>query len=162
MTKKQKPLDKSSQRVQKFLKIQGAKTQIIELPQEIRTAVEAANAIGCQLGQIAKSLIFKIKSNHQPLLVITSGANQVNERKIVDHVGSPIKIADADFVQQKTGFVIGGVPPIGHLQPIKTFIDQDLLRHQEIWAAAGHPKTVFKITPQELVRITQGRVIEVT
>ena len=100
---------------------------MVELPASTRTSVEAAQAIGCQVGQIAKSLVFKTGDSQQPVLVITSGANRVDEARISALLGEPIGKADADFVRKHTGFVIGGVPPVGHTELLKTFIDEDLL-----------------------------------
>jgi prolyl-tRNA editing enzyme YbaK/EbsC (Cys-tRNA(Pro) deacylase) len=135
--------------------------QVVELPASTRTAVEAAQAIGCQVGQIVKSLIFKGKRSEQPILVVASGANRVNEKKIEALIGEPLGKADADFVRQHTGFVIGGVPPAGHSEHLNTFIDQELLQYSEIWAAAGTPNAVFRLSPADLVKMTQGRVVEI-
>jgi prolyl-tRNA editing enzyme YbaK/EbsC (Cys-tRNA(Pro) deacylase) len=113
------------------------------------------------VGQIAKSLVFKGATTRQAVLVITSGSNRVDEKKLSERIGEPVLKADADFVRQQTGFAIGGVPPVGHAQPIAVFIDEDLLPYSEIWAAAGTPQAVFRLTPQELQKITNGRVIRV-
>lgn len=156
-----KPLSIDAQRVQDTLKNLGFSYQVIELSQTTRSASEAAKAIGCQIGQIAKSLIFKTKNTQKPILVIASGSNRVNEKRIADLVHEPVKKADANFVHQKTGFVIGGVPPVGHLEKIRTFIDEDLMQHKEIWAAAGSPTAVFKLIPLDLVKMTDGRVISI-
>ena len=126
-----------------------------------RSAQDTARAVGCEVGQIAKSLVFKGATTRQAVLVITSGSNRVDEKKLSDRIGEPILKADADFVRQQTGFAIGGVPPVGHEQPIAVFIDEDLLTYSEIWAAAGTPQAVFRLTPQELQKITSGRVIRV-
>ena len=116
---------------------------------------------GCEVGQIAKSLVFKGATTRQAVLVITSGSNRVDEKRLSERIGEPVLKADADFVRQQTGFSIGGVPPVGHTQPIAVFIDEDLLTYSEIWAAAGTPQAVFRLTPQELQKITNGRVIRV-
>ena len=158
----EKPLSLSAQKVQKALKEQGFTLEVVELPDSTRTAVDAAQAIGCQLGQIVKSLVFKAKHSERPILVEASGPNRVNERAIEALIGEPLGKADADFVRQRTGFVIGGVPPLGHAEPLQTFIDQDLLGYAEIWAAAGTPNGVFRLTPNDLVRMTGGQVIEIT
>jgi prolyl-tRNA editing enzyme YbaK/EbsC (Cys-tRNA(Pro) deacylase) len=118
--------------------------------------------VGCQLGQIVKSLVFKGKRSERPILVIASGTNRVNERAIEVLIGEPLGKADADFVRQRTGFSIGGVPPVGHTEPLLTFVDQDLLAFDEIWAAAGTPNAVFRLTPQDLARMTGGQVIKIT
>jgi len=157
-----KTLSASAQRFQDALKGLGFSLQVVELPDSTRTAVEAAQAIGCQLGQIVKSLVFKAKRSERPVLVIASGTNRVNERVIEALIGEPLGKADADFVRQRTGFVIGGVPPVGHTEPLQTFVDQDLLAFDEIWAAAGTPNAVFRLTPHDLVRMTGGEVIKIT
>jgi len=137
----------------------GLSTQVRELPASTRTALEAAQAVGCQVGQIAKSLVFRAKRTARPILVIASGANRVDEGRMAQYVGEPLEKADAAFVRQHTGFVIGGVPPVGHAEPLPTFIDEDLLQYEEIWAAAGTPNAVFPLTPSDLVRITGGQVV---
>jgi len=133
----------------------------VELAQTTRTAAEAAAAIGCQVGQIAKSLVFRGKQSHRPILVIASGPNRVSEANLGELVGEPIERADADYVRQRTGFAIGGVPPVGHLETLLTFVDEDLLRYEDIWAAAGNPHAVFKLSPSDLVRMTGGQVVAV-
>lgn len=155
-------LSPSAQRVQDALESLGLRLPVVELPDSTRTAAEAAQAIGCTVGQIAKSLIFKTKITGRPVLVITSGANRVHEKRISQVLGEKIGKADADFVRKHTGFTIGGVPPVGHLQALTTFIDEDLLKHEEIWAAAGTPNAVFRLTGDDLVRATGGKVISVT
>ena len=154
-------LSTSAQRVQDALMKLGLTLQVIELPDSTRSAAEAAEAIGCSVGQIAKSLIFKTRNSQEPILVIVSGPNRVDEKKIGALVGEMITKPDADFVRQHTGFSIGGVPPVGHNQPITTFIDQDLLAFDEIWAAAGTPNAVFCLTGDDLARATGGQVVGV-
>jgi prolyl-tRNA editing enzyme YbaK/EbsC (Cys-tRNA(Pro) deacylase) len=156
----QKPLSASAQKVQDALSARGMTLQVVELPGSTRTAQEAAQAIGCDVGQIVKSLVFKGKRSAKPVLVIASGGNRVNEQKIEALIGEPLGKADADFVRQQTGFVIGGVPPVGHNQPLLTYVDADLLQYSEIWAAAGTPHAVFRLTPQELCELTGGDVLE--
>ena len=126
-----------------------------------RSAEDAARAVGCEVGQIVKSLIFESTQSHQPVLVVTSGANRANEKTIGQNLAESIKMADPEFVREMTGFSIGGVPPVGHRHPLKIFIDEDLLQYEEIWAAAGTPHAVFKLTPDELKMITNGTVISV-
>jgi prolyl-tRNA editing enzyme YbaK/EbsC (Cys-tRNA(Pro) deacylase) len=155
-------LSPSALRVQQALHDIGLSLDVIELPASTRTSQEAAQAIGCQVGQIAKSIIFKSQTNNRPIMVIASGPNRVNEGTIGDLVGETIGKADADFVRQHTGFVIGGVPPLAHTEQLETFIDQDLLQYPEIWAAAGTPHAVFRLTPADLLRMTPGKVIKVT
>ena len=154
-------LSTSAQRVQDALTKLGLTLQVVELPGRTRSAAEAAEAIGCTVGQIAKSLIFKTKGSERPVLVIASGPNRVNEKKIAALLGEKITKADADFVRQHTGFAIGGVPPVGHPGSIDTFIDEDLLAYDEIWAAAGTPHAVFRLSGEDLVRATGGQVVGV-
>jgi prolyl-tRNA editing enzyme YbaK/EbsC (Cys-tRNA(Pro) deacylase) len=151
-------LSASARKVQQALQALGLDLQVVELPGSTRTALEAAQAVGCQVGQIVKSLVFKAKRSQRPVLVIASGPNRVDERRVEALIGEPLGKADADFVRQQTGFVIGGVPPIGHAQQIETFIDEDLLQYEEIWAAAGTPHAVFRLTPADLVQMTGGHV----
>jgi prolyl-tRNA editing enzyme YbaK/EbsC (Cys-tRNA(Pro) deacylase) len=155
-------LSQSAMKVQQALNTFGMQLEVIELPASTRTAQEAAQAIGCQVGQIAKSLIFQALTSHKPIMVIASGSNRVSEKVIEGLIGEAIGKADADFVRQRTGFVIGGVPPVGHTEPMDSFIDQDLSQYHEIWAAAGTPHAVFRLTPDDLIRITAGMVIKVT
>ena len=154
-------LSASAQRVQNALTELGLTLQVVELPESTRSAAEAAEAIGCTVGQICKSLIFKTSVSERPVLVIASGPNRVVENKIAALVGERITKADADFVRAHTGFAIGGVPPVGHTERITTFIDEDLLAYDEIWAAAGTPHAVFRLSGDDLVRATGGRVIGV-
>jgi len=161
MTNDKGSLSKSAQRVQEALERLGLALQVVELPSSTRTAQEAAQAIGCDVAQIAKSLIFNTRISQRPILVIASGSNRVNEKKIAGLVGEKVAKADADFVRQFTGFAIGGVPPVGHLQPIETYIDEDLLVFDEIWAAAGTPHAVFCLTGDDLLALTEGKVVPV-
>lgn len=125
-----------------------------------RTAQEAADALGVTLGQIAKSVIFRRQSDGVAVLVVTSGDRRVDEKRVAAQVG-PLGRADADFVKAATGFSIGGVAPLAHLQAPVTLIDRDLLRYTEIWAAAGHPNGVFRLSPDELLRLTGAPVADV-
>jgi prolyl-tRNA editing enzyme YbaK/EbsC (Cys-tRNA(Pro) deacylase) len=150
------PLAESSQKVQSALRAHGLACEVIEMPGTTRTAQEAAAAIGCQLAEIAKSLVFRAKQSDRAILVIASGVNRVDEKKLGQLVGEPVERASPEFVRERTGFVIGGVPPCGHLQPLETYLDEDLLSKEKIWAAAGTPFSVFKLTPADLERITPG------
>jgi len=154
-------LSSSAQRVQDALTNLGLTLQVVELPASTRSAAEAAEAIGCSAGQIAKSLIFKTKGSGKPILVIASGVNRVDEKKISALLGEKITKSDADYVRQHTGFVIGGVPPVGHTERIITYIDVDLLEYDEIWAAAGTPNAVFRLESDDLVSATGGQVVSV-
>lgn len=152
-------LSPSAQKVQDFLASKGYSHTVIEHNQSTRTSAEAAAAIGCTVAQIAKSLVFITRRSKEPVMVIASGINRVNARNIGETLGEPIERADPDFVHAVTGYAIGGVPPIGHNQPVVTFIDEDLLLHQTIWAAAGAPTAVFELTPDELINMTGGTVM---
>jgi prolyl-tRNA editing enzyme YbaK/EbsC (Cys-tRNA(Pro) deacylase) len=162
MVKDMSQLSKSAGKVQAALREMGVELVVTELPGSTRTAAEAAQAIGCQVGQIAKSIVFQAASSGRPVLVVASGSNRVNEVSLAGRIGENIKKADPEFVLQHTGFVIGGVPPVGHSERIETFIDQDLLQYKEIWAAAGNPHAVFRLTPDVLVRMTGGVVLKVS
>ena len=155
-------LSGSAQRVQDALRAKGFGFEVVELPQSTRSAAEAAQAVGCQVAQIAKSLVFRAIESGRPVLVIASGANRVNERRLGELIGERVGKADADFVREATGFAIGGVPPVGHAQPVETLIDEDLLRYDEIWAAAGTPNAVFRLVPGDLVKMTGGRLVAIT
>jgi prolyl-tRNA editing enzyme YbaK/EbsC (Cys-tRNA(Pro) deacylase) len=151
----------SVERVQQALRALGFNHDVVELGASARTAADAARAVGCRVDQIAKSLVFRLRDSGRPLLIVTSGANRVDETKVAAIVGEPLERASADFVRAETGFAIGGVAPIGHARPVVTLVDEHLLRFDEIWAAAGHPNTVFRLTPDDLVRMTGGRVVAV-
>lgn len=154
-------LKKSVQVVQDSLIAKGYGNKIIELSDSARTAKDAANALGCEVDQIAKSIVFKLKESNNALLVIASGSNRINEKHIGKILGEVLDKADAAFVKEKTGYVIGGVSPIIQDATIKVIIDEDLLQYKEIWGAAGHPKAVFQMTPSELVQLTDGEVLNV-
>lgn len=155
------PLKDSAQRVQQALAAAGFDFQVREFPASTRTSQEAAAAIGCDVAQIAKSLIFHARQSDRPVLIMASGANRVDERAAGRLLGEKLGRADADFVRARTGFAIGGVPPVGHLEPPLALIDADLMELAEIWAAAGTPNAVFRLTPQALVALTGGRVAAV-
>jgi len=154
-------LSPSAQKVQEFLRGMGLANTVVELQSTTRTSAEAAQAVGCRVEQIAKSIVFQGKQTHRPILVIASGPNRVNEKKIEEFISEPLRKADADYVRKHTGFVIGGVPPVGHLEKLAIFIDEDLLEYGEIWAAAGSPNAVFQLTPSDLIKMTGGRVISI-
>ncbi len=154
-------LSESARKVQAALQALGLPCQVVELPASTRTAPEAAQAVGCQVGQIVKSLVFRTQSSRRAVLVLVSGSNRVNEDRLAEVVGEAVVKAEAEFVREQSGFAIGGVPPVGHHRPLPTYIDQDLLQYAEVWAAAGTPHAVFKLNPHELPRITGGEVIKV-
>ena len=151
----------SAQRVQDVLTQHGLDLKVIEFKELTRTAQEAANAIGCEVGQIAKTLIFRGKTTSKPICVIASGKNRVDEKKIVQYMGEEIEKPDAEYVLQHTGFAIGGIPPIGYQLETKPLIDEDLMAYAEIWAAAGTPHSVFRLTPSDLLKITNGREVNI-
>jgi prolyl-tRNA editing enzyme YbaK/EbsC (Cys-tRNA(Pro) deacylase) len=138
-------------RVQALL---GAQYEVLELDESTRSAAEAAAAIGCQVAQIAKSLIFRTVRSDRSVLVVASGVNRVDEETVAELVGDPIEQADPKFVRERTGFSIGGVPPVGHSTPPITIIDEGLRQFDIIWAAAGTPRSVFALTPDQLAAMT--------
>jgi prolyl-tRNA editing enzyme YbaK/EbsC (Cys-tRNA(Pro) deacylase) len=155
-------LSASAQKVQDALRRFGVSCKVVELPGSTRTSKEAAEAVGCKVEQIAKSIVFRGKQTGKPILVVASGSNRISEKKLRDLVSEPVKKADADFVREQTGFVIGGVPPVGHVKPLDIFIDEDLLKYGEVWAAAGTPHAVFQLTSSELAQITAGKVVNIS
>lgn len=154
------PLPEGVQRVAKVLQDHGHPHPPRMLDGAARTAQQAADALGISVGQIAKSIIFRRKSDDAAVLVITSGDRRVDEKKVDAIVGKTGR-ADAEFVKSRTGYSIGGVSPIAHTQPPVTLIDRELFRFDEIWAAAGHPHGVFKLRPQDLERLTGAPVADV-
>jgi prolyl-tRNA editing enzyme YbaK/EbsC (Cys-tRNA(Pro) deacylase) len=155
------PLKPSAQKVQDALRAAGFANEVVELPDSTRTSAEAAAAVGCTVGQIVKSLVFRAETSGRAVLVVASGAHRVDEKRIAAEVGEPIGRASPDLVREQTGYAIGGVPPVGHPMPLLTIVDEALLGYAEIWAAAGHPNAVFRLIPDELVRMTAGRVARV-
>jgi prolyl-tRNA editing enzyme YbaK/EbsC (Cys-tRNA(Pro) deacylase) len=151
----------SAERVRQALAGLGLVPDIKEFSETTRTSAEAAAAIGCTVAQIAKSVVFRAVGLNRVVLVMASGANRVDEKLVGAAVGDRIAKADATFVRDKTGFAIGGVAPVGHTEKPVTLIDEDLLQHAEIWAAAGTPNSVFRLTPQALIDMTGGRVIAI-
>ena len=146
------------------LKVQavlGDRFQVLEFDASTRTAADAAAAIGCEVAQIAKSLIFRGERSGRAVLIIASGVDRVDEKKAAAAVGEPIGRADADFVREATGFAIGGVPPVGHKTKSIVLIEESLMQLDEIWAAAGTPNAVFRLTPSDLVQLTGGRTVAV-
>jgi prolyl-tRNA editing enzyme YbaK/EbsC (Cys-tRNA(Pro) deacylase) len=153
-------LSNSANRVQEFLSAKGFSFDVRELPGSTRTAGEAADSIGCTVAQIAKSLVFKETRTQRPVLVVASGANRVSLNKIETATGWKLARADGNYVKEKVGFAIGGVPPVGHTQPLATLLDIDLRKHETIWAAAGTPFAVFKLRPADLEPLTDGKWID--
>jgi prolyl-tRNA editing enzyme YbaK/EbsC (Cys-tRNA(Pro) deacylase) len=139
----------------------GLDGEIVELPGAARTARAAADYLGCDVGQIANSLVFRAQASDGAVLVMSSGAKRVDLARLSALVGEPIGKADADFVRSRTGFVIGGVAPVGHTGVLKKFVDRSLAAYDAIWAAAGHPHTVFRLTYAQLLAITGGAEVDV-
>jgi prolyl-tRNA editing enzyme YbaK/EbsC (Cys-tRNA(Pro) deacylase) len=139
----------------------GERFTVLEFEAGTRTAADAAAAIGCTVAEIAKSLVFRTATSGRPVLVVASGDKRVDENKAAAAVGEKIGRADAAFVREATGFAIGGVPPVGHARPPIVLIDETLLRFDNIWAAAGTPNAVFRLTPADLVALTGGLVVDV-
>jgi len=141
-------------RVAQCLRDAGLEPRVVEFEQPTRTSAEAAAAIGCEVAQIAKSIVFRGTQSGQAIVVVASGTNRVSEAKVSVLVDEALARADADFVRDATGYAIGGVAPIGHAKPVKLLLDEDLRRYGEIWAAGGTPFSVFPLTPEGLQRIT--------
>ena len=154
-------LSSSAQKVQDKLKSLGYNYTVIEHAESTRTAQEAAERAGCELGQIVKSLIFRGKESGKPILVLTSGANRVDEKRIGEYAGEALGRADADFARAVTGFAIGGVPPVGHSQEIETYMDEDFLQYETVWAAAGTPNAIFQLKTSDLQKMTDANVARV-
>ncbi|WP_243638060.1 YbaK/EbsC family protein [Rubrobacter taiwanensis] len=151
-------LPPSAQRVQEELKSRGYPHRVVETEETTRSAEEAARAVGCGVGQIVKSLVFRGRDSGRPILILASGANRVDVAKIGKLAGEPVEKPDAKFVREHTGFAIGGVPPVGHPERLQTYIDEDLMRYGEVWAAGGTPNHVFRLAPNELADMTGGKV----
>jgi prolyl-tRNA editing enzyme YbaK/EbsC (Cys-tRNA(Pro) deacylase) len=153
-------LPASAQRVQDALAAAGVESHVIELSVAARTSQQAADALGIDVGQIAKSLIFRAVDSGRAVLVIAAGDRRVDEAKIAARLGEAIERAKPEFVREYSGFAIGGVAPLGHAKAMTTFIDTSLRRFDVVWAAGGTPHCVFPITPDELVRVSGGDEIE--
>jgi prolyl-tRNA editing enzyme YbaK/EbsC (Cys-tRNA(Pro) deacylase) len=149
----------SVERVRDALARAGLADTIVELPGAARTARAAADYLGCDVGQIANSLVFRAQKRDAALLVMSSGARRVDVARLAAAAGEPVGKADAEFVRRHTGFVIGGVAPVGH-GLTQTYVEKSLAAYGELWAAAGHPHTVFRLSYQELVRITAGTEVD--
>jgi len=151
----------SIQRVQKALEELGIPVSVVELPASTRTAEEAAAAANCQVSQIVKSLVFLTIENQEPILILTSGANKVNEKIVGGQIGKEILFARPDFVREQTGFTIGGVSPYGLIKEIPIYLDRDLLDHSIIWVAAGSHHAIISLQPEILLNTTSCQVISV-
>ena len=155
-------LSDSAKRVQDFLHAKGFSFEVKELPGSTRTAQEAADSIGCSVSQIAKSLVFKDTETDRPILVIASGSNRVDVMKIQKSTRLKLGRADGNYVKNRVGYAIGGVPPVGHIEPLETILDPDLKKYEVIWAAAGTPFAVFQLKPGDLEALTKGRWINLS
>lgn len=151
-------MSKSLKRVAAALDAAGIASRIMEFPSETRTAQQAADAAGCALDQIVKSIIFAGETSGHVALFLTAGGNRVDDTKASALAGEPLGRADADLVRSETGFAIGGVAPLGHIAPVRTWIDPRLAAFPLVWAAAGTPRHIFSIAPEALIRVTGGTV----
>ncbi len=152
------PLPPSAQKIQDLLFAKGLDLKVVTFPESTHTAQEAADAIGCQVAEIAKSIALATVATNRLVIVITSGINRVSIDKVSAMVGEKVKRANADFVKENTGFAIGGVPPIGHSEPATILIDEDLMQFERIFAAAGMPNAVFGLSPAQLAELTDGLI----
>jgi prolyl-tRNA editing enzyme YbaK/EbsC (Cys-tRNA(Pro) deacylase) len=157
----QPTLSDAAQRVQDALREAGFTNSVLELAVAVKTAAAAAEAVGCTPAQIVKSLVFQRVTSGAPVLVVASGANRVSEAKLEALLGEPVRMGPPKFVREVTGYAIGGIPPLGHAQKLDTIVDAHLMTLDGLWAAAGHPNSLFALTPDELARMTGGRVAEV-
>ena len=148
-------------RIAQLVNDAGIESQVVEFEQTTRTSAEAAAAVGCEVAQIAKTIVFRGKTSGLAIVVVASGANRVSEKKVEALVGEALGRADADFVRDATGFAIGGVAPVGHTKPIKMLLDEDLRQFESIWAAGGTPFAVFPLTPAQLRDLTRAEWADV-
>ena len=154
-------LSEAAQRVQDALRAAGFTNLVLELNAPVKTAAAAADAVGCATEQIVKSLVFQGAASGVPVLVVASGGHRVSETKLAALLGEPVTMGPPKLVREVTGFAIGGIPPIGHARKLDTIVDAHLMTLAALWAAAGHPNSLFALTPDELMRMTGGRVAEV-
>lgn len=157
-----KPTNATAIKFQELLKEMGLSGEVVEFEETTRTAADAAAAIGCAVGQIVKSIIFRAHPSGKAVLVLTSGANRVDEKLVEAVIGEKLGKADADFVRAATGFAIGGVPPFGYERFEHAYMDENLQHYEEIWAAAGTPNAVFPLKPGDLLQHTQAKTMRVS
>jgi Cys-tRNA(Pro) deacylase len=154
-------LSPSAKRIQDYLVSRGYDFKVIEFLESTRTSAEAAERVGCEVGQIVKSLVFCGHNSGKAVLVLACGANRVDVRKLANLIGEPVDRAKPEFVRTVTGFAIGGIPPIGHISKLETFVDEDLRQYQKLWAAAGTPNAIFELTFEDLVKMSSARIVEI-
>jgi len=154
-------LPKSAQRVAERAAAAGLDVKVVAMPASTRTAEEAAAACGCSVGQIVKSLVFRGKTTGKPVLILVSGDNRVDIKRVAGDIGEAIERADADWVRAETGFAIGGIPPLGHDRPLATYMDRALTRYETVWAAAGTPNCVMALDPARLAAATGASIVAV-
>jgi prolyl-tRNA editing enzyme YbaK/EbsC (Cys-tRNA(Pro) deacylase) len=152
-------LPRSARRVRAALIELELPADIVRLADSTRTAPEAAAAVGCELGAIVKSLVMRGTTSHAPVLALVSGDNRADMALLEAAIDEPVERPDAAYVREVTGYAIGGIPPVGHPHPVRTVMDEDLLRFETVWAAAGHPHAVFPIAPAELAKATGAQVL---
>jgi len=155
-------LSEAAQRVQDALAAKGFANRVLELEFPVKTSQAAADAVGCTVGQIVKSLVFRGTASGRGVLVVASGANRIDTAKLAALLGEEVAMGDPKFVRAATGFAIGGIPPLAHAEPLDVIVDRHLLALESLWAAAGHPNSLFPLTPDELCRMTGGRVADIT
>ncbi len=155
-------LPASALKVQDAARALGLTITVVEMADSTRTAQEAAQACGCEVAQIVKSLIFRGVETGTPIIALVSGSNRLNETRMADIAGEALMRPDADYVRRTTGFAIGGVPPLGHASELVVFMDEDLLAYETVWAAAGTPRTVFAVSPGALADAVRATVVKVT
>ena len=161
------PLSKSAQTVQAALRSKGFAYNVQELTATTRTTQDATSALRCEVAQIVKSLLFRT-ATQEPILVLMSGSNRVDEKKLAKLLGMDVLKADADFTRKVTGFAIGGIPPLKDIQPhadsyriSHVFIDEDLLQFSTCWAAAGTPNAIFNLNTVDLVQLSGGKIVDI-
>ena len=148
-------------RVALALRKAGVRAKVATMPESTRTASDAAAVVGCDVSEIVKSLVFRRSVDDRPILVLVSGADRVDLDHLAAVVGGPVEQATAKYVRARTGFVIGGVPPLGHDEPLDTYMDERLVGLTQVWAAAGGPNSVFAIEVEQLLKATAARVVSV-
>jgi prolyl-tRNA editing enzyme YbaK/EbsC (Cys-tRNA(Pro) deacylase) len=154
-------LKEACRRVEAGARALGLEIRVQQMSQSTRSAEEAAAACGCAVAQIVKSLVFRGRSSGRPIMLLVSGTNRVDEKGVAAAIGEPVMRPDAQYVRDVTGYAIGGIPPFAHAKPLVTFLDEDLLEHATVWAAAGTPESVFEIEPGRLAESVEARVIRV-